>query len=163
MNHTLQLFLLLSALAAAQGSCPNGFVAVGNQCYLFSVEIGDKSSWDLARDACHLWDADLAVLDMDCNDNHHLITYIINKGWTSQLMWVGASDKAQEGMWMWIDGRPLDMTSNLWRAGEPTLGSSYDCAHLGYYNYDYPRIHLYDNSCSKDLYYICHYGAHARV
>lgn len=87
----------------------------------------------------------------------------IHVGWTSQNMWVGASDSAQEGLWTWLDGRPIDMTSNLWRADEPTMGSTSDCAYLGYYNYDYPRIHLYDYQCGNSLYYICHYGIHPIV
>ncbi|XP_071534471.1 perlucin-like [Panulirus ornatus] len=160
MNHTLQLFLLLSALAAAQGACPNGFHIVGNQCYRFSQEYSDTKTWEQARTFCQFLDSDLAVLDLDCNDNNHLISYIISKGYTN--IWVGASDTAMEGFWKWVDNRVVDMTSTLWFYNEPDNPSSNDCARFVRASGDFPRVYLYDHPCSQSLNYICQTGIHSK-
>jgi hypothetical protein len=40
--------------------------------------------------------------------------------------WLGASDEAQEGVWVWVTGEPFTYTN--WDFGEPNDAGGEDCA-----------------------------------
>lgn len=65
-----------------------------------------------------------------------------------RYMWIGLSDRAREGAWVWDDGSTQGRS--LWASGQPdNAGSAEDCAHI-YDNYD-----LNDNRCSAQMEALC--------
>uniref|UniRef100_A0A8C7X4A0 C-type lectin domain-containing protein n=1 Tax=Oryzias sinensis TaxID=183150 RepID=A0A8C7X4A0_9TELE len=117
----------------------------GSSCYFFSVE---SKSWDKAREFCRTTEADLVVINT--NDE--------KSGVGNQAVWIGLTDKAQEGTWKWVDGSPL--TLQFWEKDQPDNGGgrvSYgeeDCIQIrntpGFWN---------DVSCETSLRWICEKGA----
>jgi len=58
--------------------------------------------------------------------------YQETKAWVnSNIWWVGLTDKAQEGTFVWESGHPL--TIQKWRSGEPNdHAPGEDCAHVNH-------------------------------
>ncbi len=48
----------------------------------------------------------------------------------SGRLWVGATDQAAEGKWIWINGKPLSGKLKLWASGEPNQGRAANYASL---------------------------------
>ena len=62
--------------------------------------------------------------------------------------WLGGSDTASEGNWVWQDGSAFTWTN--WRSGQPSDYSSYDCLLWeGHYR------NWRDYKCSYDRYSVC--------
>ena len=62
-------------------------------------------------------------------------------------MWLGGSDNAYEGQWLWANGSPMTYTN--WYSGEPNNhGGNEECLHMrdGKWN---------DIKCSRKLDFIC--------
>uniref|UniRef100_A0A3B3HVH2 C-type lectin domain-containing protein n=1 Tax=Oryzias latipes TaxID=8090 RepID=A0A3B3HVH2_ORYLA len=118
--------------------CPSGWIRFGSSCYFFS---GESKSWDEARKSCKARQADLVVI----NSTDEKV---------DQPVWIGLTDKVQEGSWKWVDGSPL--TLKFWGKNQPDSdGGSQrygeeDCAEIretpGFWN---------DISCETSLRWIC--------
>uniref|UniRef100_A0A8C7X5V5 C-type lectin domain-containing protein n=1 Tax=Oryzias sinensis TaxID=183150 RepID=A0A8C7X5V5_9TELE len=132
--------------------CPSGWIRFGSSCYFFSVE---SKSWDKAREFCRTTEADLVVINT--NDEK---TFLL--AFRNQAVWIGLTDKAQEGTWKWVDGSPLTLVGWgwFWEKDQPDNGGgrvSYgeeDCIQIrntpGFWN---------DVSCETSLRWICEKGA----
>uniref|UniRef100_A0A8C7X5J2 C-type lectin domain-containing protein n=1 Tax=Oryzias sinensis TaxID=183150 RepID=A0A8C7X5J2_9TELE len=128
--------------------CPEKWIRFGSSCYFFSEE---SKSWDEAREFCRARGADLVVIDSK-EENTFLLAF------RNQAVWIGLTDKAQEGTWKWVDGSPL--TLQFWEKDQPDNGGgrvSYgeeDCIQIrntpGFWN---------DVSCETSLRWICEKGA----
>ncbi|CAL4124141.1 unnamed protein product [Meganyctiphanes norvegica] len=108
----------------------------------------DKLNWADARDSCSSEGLMLATVADQPNE---VLTYInANDIYDEKSFWVGGSDIAVEGKWIWTDGRPFD-DSFPWRYGEPnnafadTHGE--DCI--------YASDAYYDWGCHHEIKYIC--------
>ena len=62
--------------------------------------------------------------------------------------WIGATDSATEGTWLWSDGSAASYTN--WASGEPNNNGNADCADFGPHGYTWE-----DHSCSAAFSYIC--------
>ncbi len=62
--------------------------------------------------------------------------------------WIGLSDVAAEGVWVWADGTPLDYTN--WHGSEPNGGEGENCAFARGSNGAWV-----DSRCTKDRAYAC--------
>ncbi|HEX9890428.1 MAG TPA: lectin-like protein, partial [Nitriliruptorales bacterium] len=51
-------------------------------------------------------------------------------GWGGWYAWLGATDQAVEGSWVWADGQPIDYQN--WDTGQPRSHGSYDYAYLAW-------------------------------
>ena len=62
--------------------------------------------------------------------------------------WLGGSDSASEGSWVWQDGSPLSWT--YWAGGQPSGSSNFDCLAWegGWRSWR-------DLKCSYDRYFLC--------
>jgi hypothetical protein len=87
---------------------------------------GEGASWVDARAECVARGGDLAVIE-DAEENAYLreqAANIARANW-----WIGLSDSAEEGTFVWVDGQPLEYDNwsgnepNDWREGE-------DCGEL---------------------------------
>ncbi|XP_023806815.1 CD209 antigen-like protein D [Oryzias latipes] len=81
-----------------KSGCPAGWIRFGSSCYFFSVE---SKSWDEARESCRARGADLVVINTQ-GEKTFLVAF-------SKPVWIGLTDKVQEGTWKWVDGSPLTL------------------------------------------------------
>ncbi|XP_023806892.1 CD209 antigen-like protein E [Oryzias latipes] len=123
--------------------CPAGWTGFCSSCYFFSVK---SKSWDEARKFCRARGADLVV------NTKYEKTFLFE--FRDQSVWIGLTDKVQEGTWKWVDGSPL--TLKFWGENQPDNGGGSirygdeDCAEIrgtpGSWN---------DISCETSLRWIC--------
>nr|BAO49753.1 C-type lectin [Ruditapes philippinarum] len=104
-------------------SCPGDWLMWEDTCFFFSTE---TTNWDGANVACEAKGAALAeIYDVDTN------TFIIAEAQkrTDRYFWIGASDKAEEGVYAWNSGAPWNFTN--WRSNQPDdSNNNEDCIHL---------------------------------
>jgi hypothetical protein len=105
----------------------------------------DTRSWVSARERCQGLGGDLVVPGTRAEQN------VLAAGYAG---WIGLTDSAAEGSWVWVSGSALGSAS--WAEGEPNdSGGIEDCAELrtdGLWN---------DRDCASALAYICEVDAPA--
>ncbi|GMI26849.1 hypothetical protein TeGR_g9745, partial [Tetraparma gracilis] len=74
------------------------------------------STWHDARAACMALDMDLPVLLSQSHNNELLAAA------GGEVIWLGLSDEAEEGVWTWVNGAPLSF--NNWNDEEPNNAGS---------------------------------------
>ncbi|XP_050727586.1 sortilin-related receptor-like [Eriocheir sinensis] len=141
-----------------QLECRDSFDYIYDRCVL--VDPFTTTNWDEARYLCEKFSSDLVVLN-DYNFYAELLQYIRDKGLDSYNYWVGATDRAAEGTWLWADSSPVPFGAPLWAlygcTGDyqleprPSDAASQDCALL-----DKDRgLHVTDASCDESFPTIC--------
>ena len=105
----------------------------------------DPLSWDDAQAACRLMSMDLAHIATQ-GDNDWV------QAWANELLpgvdvWLGGSDNAKEGVWVWTDGTTPDYAN--WAANEPNDDSNEDCLELR------PDGRWNDTECDKRKPFVC--------
>jgi hypothetical protein len=80
-------------------------------------------SWEAARDACEADGFTLPVLltEADEDELYGLVAPL------ASVFWLGITDAAVEGEWVWVDGAPAAYTD--WRTGEPNNGFYQEVQH----------------------------------
>ncbi|CAL4102272.1 unnamed protein product [Meganyctiphanes norvegica] len=123
-------------------ACPSGSVLVGDQCLVFHL---DRLTWNAAKQACATNNTKLASLtDLDATLDYTNATY------GDVMFWVGGTDAAEEGSWMWLNG--LAISKIPWAAGQPDNEGRFgnqDCLALNY------RGGFDDGYCGNKKPYIC--------
>uniref|UniRef100_A0A8C5CNM7 C-type lectin domain-containing protein n=1 Tax=Gadus morhua TaxID=8049 RepID=A0A8C5CNM7_GADMO len=123
--------------------CPGGWYKFGCKCYQVSNALG---SWNKSRELCVSHGADLVVVD-----SKEEMDFISRYGGNN---WLGATDKASEGMWRWVDGTVLLADNPSWRRGKPDGGKNKNCLRrMKTFLSDY---FLYLNANSKQLFVLFH-------
>ena len=71
----------------------------------------------------------------------------------TENVWVGLTDREQEGVYKWVDGRTTTTEQMaLFKHPEPNdMNGAEDCTHIWAGNYNY----LNDHQCEKTFSYIC--------
>ena len=117
-----------------------------NSCYLFSHE---TASWADAVLTCQLLDSQLIEIE-DAIEN----TYIKNvvKGLGGAGWYTGATDKAVEGEFVWMNSKKsLSNSFTDWTPGEPgNVNQDEGCLVLYHTHYTWEDV-----SCERKLNYIC--------
>ncbi|GAB6032990.1 Fc fragment of IgE, low affinity II, receptor for (CD23) [Chamberlinius hualienensis] len=126
--------------------CPSEYIPIGSFCYFFSKEV---SNWQNALASCKSKGADLAHPSTE-EKNTQLVNYIKTNFPKIDYWYLGASDLAQEGTWIWAhDNSKLSWTN--WLSKQPDdAGKNEDCLH-------YWMIHNWgwnDMGCATLTYYI---------
>jgi hypothetical protein len=80
-------------------------------------------SWQSAQDTCLAQAGHLVTIQ---DEAENLYVYQLSHGQT----WLGATDKFNEGTWVWVSGEPWQYTN--WRSGQPDNNSQSE-DHLAYY------------------------------
>uniref|UniRef100_A0A3P9DL01 C-type lectin domain-containing protein n=1 Tax=Maylandia zebra TaxID=106582 RepID=A0A3P9DL01_9CICH len=75
--------------------CEDGWKQHGEKCYFFSTS---KSSWNVSSTGCSTKGGDLVKID---TIQQKIKSY-------DDLFWIGLTDSAVEGRWLWVDGSPLN-------------------------------------------------------
>ncbi|CAN9510697.1 unnamed protein product [Ophioblennius macclurei] len=89
-------------------SCPQGWIQSSSSCYYVSSQ---RDSWDGARQDCRSKGADLVIIN-SLQEQDLLSSLIV-------AAWVGMTDRETEGVWIWVDGIPVDKVRLRWAPGQP--------------------------------------------
>uniref|UniRef100_A0A3B3I0P6 C-type lectin domain-containing protein n=1 Tax=Oryzias latipes TaxID=8090 RepID=A0A3B3I0P6_ORYLA len=116
--------------------CPAEWTRFGSSCYFFSAE---SKSWD---ESCKARQADLVVINT--NDEK---TFLV--AFRDKPVWIGLTDKAEEGTWKWVDGSPLNL--KFWGSDQPDNSGEEDCGHI---RNGFPGV-WNDISCLSSMQWIC--------
>ena len=77
----------------------------------------------------------------------------------SSYCWIGLSDSASEGTWLWLNGnRANPDDGSLWNPGYPLTGSSgnnADCANVDLHPGSIDALFVWDDPCSINLQALC--------
>lgn len=95
-------------------TCEAGWEHHGGTCYHFSIS---KSSWNQSRADCRAEGGDLVKIDSR-EEQRFLdgrVRDLMNE--YEDRFWIGLTDSAAEGRWMWVDNTPLN--ESFWLSGEP--------------------------------------------
>ncbi|XP_040000794.1 CD209 antigen-like protein E [Xiphias gladius] len=125
-----------------EDSCPQSWLMFGSSCYYISSQ---RRSWDDSRQDCVQRYADLAIISS--KQEQAFLTGL------TMAAWVGMTDRAVEGTWIWVDGTPVNKDGLQWANGQPdgAFGGE-DCGELRtMINF----IGLNDYNCSTRNQWIC--------
>uniref|UniRef100_A0A8C1B421 Si:ch73-343l4.8 n=1 Tax=Cyprinus carpio carpio TaxID=630221 RepID=A0A8C1B421_CYPCA len=91
----------------------------GPVCFFMSTEL---KSWSDSRKYCRDRGADLVIINTE--EKQRFISSLV-----SERVWIGLSDRKQEGIMKWVDNSPLKQ--GFWLNGEPNnQGGNEDCIEL---------------------------------
>uniref|UniRef100_A0AAY4ARK1 C-type lectin domain-containing protein n=1 Tax=Denticeps clupeoides TaxID=299321 RepID=A0AAY4ARK1_9TELE len=114
------------------------------KCYLNSTA---PMAWAEARRYCRERAGELVVI----GSREEQVTFI--QSLLNFIGWLGLSDQAYEGKWIWVDGSP--MTLQFWDRWQPENSkSNKDCA-VSHTNEHKPEHTWYDYPCSAAHYVVC--------
>jgi len=106
--------------------CRTGWMEFGGRCYYVAKET-KKLSWNESVAECKKLDerSDLPSVGSQLEQD-----YIAQYPKDGYYIFLGATDKDNEGQWKWTDGRPWTYTK--WASGEPNnaFGGTEDCAYM---------------------------------
>ncbi|KAI8488076.1 hypothetical protein Bbelb_341940 [Branchiostoma belcheri] len=97
MRCLVGLLVVLTTAVSSQ-TCPDGWRRNQQSCYLL---VDTPRTWQDARDACHLLQADLASLTT-ADEQTYMATQV------DDTYWFGLSDIVAEDDWQWVDGTDFD-------------------------------------------------------
>ncbi|XP_058849515.1 C-type lectin domain family 4 member E-like isoform X2 [Acipenser ruthenus] len=112
--------------------CPEKWVQSNGKCYYFST---DTMNWHSSRASCVSMGADLVIIESEAEQR-----FLLNeaKAHPWNRYWIGLTDAVTEGVWLWVDGTPLNDKAKFWYGKEPSDdkegwdSSGQDCADLMY-------------------------------
>ncbi|XP_047498489.1 C-type lectin domain family 7 member A-like [Penaeus chinensis] len=135
-------------------NCTTPYVPIAGRCLFF--ESLTKGTWGNMQTICQLLGGDLAKLD-NSDVIGEVAVYITEHVIPEASYWIGASDEAKEGEWLWSDGSQVRMGVPLWyHCGstiEPNGGVKQNCAAISSNRFYY----ITDEDCSGEYYGICEY------
>ncbi|XP_078610832.1 alpha-N-acetylgalactosamine-specific lectin-like [Branchiostoma floridae x Branchiostoma japonicum] len=125
-------------------TCPIRYELFMGKCYRFSV---DRKPYNESRATCHEEGGRLATVKN--NETHNFLANHV-RATTKAHTWIGLTDEATEGLWVWDYGTLL-VGDGIWGTGEPNGGTRENCVHM------YPKKdYLWnDSACPSSYYYIC--------
>uniref|UniRef100_A0A672HX61 C-type lectin domain-containing protein n=1 Tax=Salarias fasciatus TaxID=181472 RepID=A0A672HX61_SALFA len=104
-----------------------------------------KKTWHDSRNDCLKRGADLVIINS--REEQDFSRRL------SKRMWIGLTDRAQEGTWRWVDGSPLN--TSYWFPGEPNnnqMGKEEDCGEI----YSIAEGNNWNDwSCDSQNHWIC--------
>ena len=103
-------------------------------------------SWDDAEAFCKRKGGHLAsVTSEDIN------AFVLQEKMLRNLehLWIGGSDKENEGVWRWSDGSPWSYTN--WDPGQPNRDNNKDCLQFGYHE----KRDWMDRPCANNVNFVC--------
>lgn len=165
LNFLLGACWITTSFAVSNIGCPDVafntrhyLATFRNTCYVF---INTEKFWNEARDYCWWLGGELVhIHDMETMEFLKSILDSKELGWNKNGVWIGASDDANEGHWMWTTGE--EVTWSYWAKGQPKTWpftiSFEDCAQMrrseGWRWHDYScnlALYHYNSICQFPL------------
>jgi len=100
--------------------CPSGLTEYNNSCWKF-IYSSNSNSWQNAQDYCESLGANLASIHSEAE---FLFLQDLVASYSGSF-WLGGTDAAVEGSWLWSDGSDWDYIN--WMPGQPDSGTSQNC------------------------------------
>ena len=116
---TLAALLFAGVSASGETKIPTGKVYWSGHAYqLISAASANVKTWEEALDYCKSKGGHLAIISSEYEDNfvHTMIKYMDRDLYR---VFIGYSDRIQEGNWMWVDGEDSHNAYSNWAPGEP--------------------------------------------
>ncbi|GAB6026377.1 Fc fragment of IgE, low affinity II, receptor for (CD23) [Chamberlinius hualienensis] len=133
--------------SSATSKCQSDFIFLGSQCYYFSTA---TAKWHDALKDCKARNSDLAH-PLNKDENTQLVTHMKNNYNSTNAWWLGASDEATEGTWIWEHNKNV-ITYSDWIKNQPdNYLKAEDCLHY-WRKYDWKWN---DFPCNVTVNYIC--------
>ncbi|KAM3623300.1 uncharacterized protein V6R79_009757 [Siganus canaliculatus] len=123
-------------------TCPRDWITFGSSCYYISTQ---SRNWDDSRQDCLQRGADLVIINS--RQEQAFLT-----GFT-MAAWVGMTDRKKEGVWIWVDGTPVNKDGLQWALGQPD--GAYGGEDCGDLHTMINFIGLNDYNCSARIQWIC--------
>ena len=125
------------------GLCPCDVEEYLGEVYMFCET---AQTWSADRTSCLAYGYELATAN-DAAEN----IWMVDEAYTRYAgkWWIGLSDQASEGSWVWASGAAVTYTN--WSSGEPNGGTSESCCQLGRFG-DYTWN---DEPCGSSFYFVC--------
>jgi hypothetical protein len=115
--------------------------------HCFRLIRSPSRAWSEAGFACQTLGAYLATIE---SAEEQAVVASLQDGSEISTAWIGGSDQAAEGAWVWVDGAPFAYTN--WDPGEPNdYGDGEDCAVIRFSR----EGRWDDRSCSGTLSFVC--------
>ncbi|XP_042347053.1 galactose-specific lectin nattectin-like [Plectropomus leopardus] len=124
--------------------CPAGWTPFGHRCFIFFHEARE---WIFGEHVCRSLGGNLASIHTP-EENAFLGDYIEKVAGSRVHTWIGGTDEAQEGTWLWTDGSPFNYQS--WSPGEPNNLGQEHCIEMNWREYFWN-----DNQCYHERAYLC--------
>uniref|UniRef100_A0A3P9DKZ5 Immune-related, lectin-like receptor 4 n=1 Tax=Maylandia zebra TaxID=106582 RepID=A0A3P9DKZ5_9CICH len=162
--HTLVICVTFECLEASQqnfffnifkgepcSKCEEGWEHHGGKCYYFST---NKSSWTKSRDDCRAKGGDLVKIDS--REEQEFLRKEVRRIMKDHedKFWIGLTDSAEQGRWLWVDGSPLNESLSYWNYKEPDNWREDDCVMMGDKGDRYQKSWS-DTSCKVSRRSIC--------
>lgn len=160
--------LLLFGVAIGQvdrpENTPNGFeprrVPTGAESLLtrlscpyeskYRHEISDfPMIWREAKEYCISIGGSLAIHRVKTLEDRNLIRNDLKR----EDLWIGASDREREGVWMWVNGDELKLDEKIWAAGQPNNRCAEHCAMIP----GFSTQNAYDVTCNQMNHALCEF------
>ena len=81
----------------------------------------NRQSWQESRQLCQNWEGDLAVHGVKTLKNRKNLFQNLS---IDYHYWIGASDIASEGNWVWLNGEPASSSELIWSSANNEPGGS---------------------------------------
>uniref|UniRef100_A0A8C4Y8W8 C-type lectin domain-containing protein n=1 Tax=Gopherus evgoodei TaxID=1825980 RepID=A0A8C4Y8W8_9SAUR len=120
--------------------CRRGWTFFQDRCYFHSCSLG---TWDTANRSC----ASLGALLLQVTslaEQAHIVASM-----KAPSFWMGLTDQALEGAWMWVDGTHSAANASYWQTGEPNGRQKENCALAR------QDGHWYDAPCTEQHHWVC--------
>uniref|UniRef100_A0A3P9DKC5 Immune-related, lectin-like receptor 4 n=1 Tax=Maylandia zebra TaxID=106582 RepID=A0A3P9DKC5_9CICH len=151
---TYELYLIciqLNIIGDPCSKCEEGWEHHGGKCYYFST---NKSSWTESRDDCRAKGGDLVKIDS--REEQEFLRKEVRRIMKDHedKFWIGLTDSAEQGRWLWVDGSPLNESLSYWNYKEPDNWREDDCVMMGDKGDRYQKSWS-DTSCKVSRRSIC--------
>ncbi|MCS6935423.1 MAG: hypothetical protein NZM35_09790 [Chitinophagales bacterium] len=94
----------------------------GQPCNLYFFN-NNLTTWQAAQNAAQALGGNLATITSQA-ENDSIVAGLLAAGVNSNtVVWIGFTDAASEGNWVWVDGSPVTYTN--WNPGEPNNSSGF--------------------------------------
>merc|ERR1712142_419035 len=123
-----------------QENCPDGWMLFEGKCYGHPKD--RKLNWTDAESFCQSWSTGSHLASIHSAEEQKFVQTTF-----PQHMWLGGSDKAKDGTWVWSDGTPWDYSD--WSSGQPDNHGG-DCLKGNWHNLLWD-----DDACSKEYLFLC--------
>uniref|UniRef100_H2YTW6 C-type lectin domain-containing protein n=1 Tax=Ciona savignyi TaxID=51511 RepID=H2YTW6_CIOSA len=121
----------------------------GNGYFYYTIK--SDMTYDQAKSKCSQLGATLATQGPKSRDVMRILEAQMSV-LTTEEYWIGLTDKADEGRYVWEDGTALQSSQANWKPGEPNnAGNNEDCIGINYLD----TLQWNDYPCSRDLYALC--------